>query len=68
MRPRPLKDKVLTLRLPEEIYEKLDYIAEQKWTNISSVVRNGIRKELEANEDLFSDEYIESQKHHFRQY
>lgn len=68
MRPRPLKEKMLTLRIPEDIYNKLDYIAEQKWTNISTVVRHGIRKELEANEELFEDEFMQQTKHYMKQY
>ena len=63
-----LKDRVLTLRLPEYIYDKVDYLAEQQWCSVSAVIRNGIRKELDENEDLFTEEYMQSQKHHFRAY
>lgn len=63
-----LKDRVLTLRLPESIYDKVDYLAEQQWCSVSAVIRNGIRKELDENEDLFTEEYMQSQKHHFRAY
>lgn len=62
------KDRAVNLRVPAEIYEKLDFIAEQRWTNVSSVIRNGIRKELEANDELFSDEYINLNRHHQRAY
>jgi predicted DNA-binding protein len=68
MRKRPIKDRVITLRLPEDVYQKLDYVAEQHWCTISSVVRNGIRKELAEHEDLFEDEYIERNQHHMKAY
>jgi len=68
MKQKMLKDRVLTLRLPESVYQKVDYLAEQKWVSISAVVRNALRKELEENEDLFTDEYMKSQQHHFRAY
>jgi len=54
--------------LPESIYDKVDYLAEQQWCSVSAVIRNGIRKELDENEDLFTEEYMQSQKHHFRAY
>lgn len=56
------KDRVLTLRLPESIYQKVDYLAEQNWCSVSAVIRNGIRKELDENEDLFTEEYYDSIK------
>jgi len=68
MKRKMLKDRVLTLRLPESIYDKVDYLAEQQWCSVSAVIRNGIRKELDENEDLFTEEYMQSQKHHFRAY
>ena len=57
-----LKDRVLTLRLPESIYDKVDYLAEQQWCSVYAVIRNGIRKELDENEDLFTEEYYDSIK------
>ena len=68
MKQKMLKDRVLTLRLPEAVYQKVDYLAEQKCVSVSAVVRNALRKELEENEDLFTDEYMKSQQHHFRAY
>jgi predicted DNA-binding protein len=61
-RRKMLKDRVLTLRLPEYIYDKVDYLAEQQWCSVSAVIRNGIRKELDENEDLFTEEYYYSIK------
>ena len=57
-----LKDRVLTLRLPEAVYDKVDYVAEQEWCSISSVIRNAIRSHLEEKEDLFTEEYYDSIK------
>lgn len=68
MKRKMLKDRVLTLRLPEAIYDKVDYLAEQQWCSVSAVIRNGIRKELDDHEDIFTEDYIKSQQHHFRAY
>ena len=46
MKKRMPHDKMLTLRLPESVYAKLDHIADQNYCSLSAVVRNGIRKEL----------------------
>ena len=68
MKRKMLKDRVLTLRLPELIDDKLEYVAEQLWCSKSSVIREAIRSHLEEKEDLFTEEYMQSQKHHFRAY
>ena len=68
MKRKMLKDRVLTLRLPEAIYDKVDYLAEQQWCSVSAVIRNGIRKELDDHEDIFTEDYIKSHQHHFRAY
>jgi predicted DNA-binding protein len=57
-----LEDRVLTLRLPESVYDKVDYIAYQEWRSISSVIREAIRSHLEEKEDLFTEEYYDSIK------
>ena len=62
------QDRAVNLRVPDEVYQKLDHIAEQRWTNISNVIRQGIRKELEANDELFSDEYLNLNSHHQKAY
>jgi predicted DNA-binding protein len=54
-----LKDRVLTLRLPELIDDKLEYVAEQLWCSKSSVIREAIRSHLEEKEDLFTEEYYD---------
>ena len=63
-----MKDRTLTFRLPEDIYQKIDHLAEEKWCSVSAVVRNAIRRELNANEELFEEDYIKSQQHHLRAY
>ena len=63
-----VQDRTLTFRLPGDIYRKIDYLAEQNWCSVSAVVRNAIRRELNANEALFEEEYIKSTKHHLRAY
>lgn len=61
-------DRAVNLRVPSEVFDRLEHIAEQRWTNVSSVIRNGIRKELEANDELFSEEYLNLNRHHQRAY
>ena len=39
---RMMKDRTLTFRLPEDIYQKIDHLAEEKWCSVSAVVRNAI--------------------------
>ena len=63
-----VKDRTLTFRMPDDIYQKIDYLAEQNWCSVSAVVRNAIRRELNANEELFEEDYIKSTKHHSRAY
>ena len=58
------KDKIFSLRIPESVYENISWIADQKYTDISSVVRNGIRKELADNQELLDPEYIRKHQHH----
>ncbi len=65
---RMMQDRTLTFRLPDDIYQKIDYLAEQNWCSVSAVVRNAIRRELNANEELFEEDYIKSTKHHLRAY
>jgi predicted transcriptional regulator len=62
------QDRAVNLRVPSDVYDKLDHIAEQRWTNISNVIRQGIRKELEANDELFSEEYLNLNRHHQKAY
>ena len=46
-----------SLRLPKEVYAKLEQIADRNWTNVSAVIRQGIRRELIAQEALIGPLY-----------
>ena len=46
-------DRMTSLRLPKCIYERLQMIADENWTNVSSVIRQGIRRELEAHPEVY---------------
>ena len=46
-------DRMTSLRLPQGIYERLQMIADENWTNVSSVIRQGIRRELEAHPEAY---------------
>ena len=50
-------DRTTSLRLPKEVYAKLEQIAERNWTNVSAVIRQGIRRELIAQEALIGPLY-----------
>ena len=46
-------DRMTSLRLPKGIYARLQMIADENWTNVSSVIRQGIRRELEAHPEAY---------------
>ena len=56
-------DRMTSLRLPQEVYDRLRLIAEDRWTTISQVIRQGIRKEIEANSGLFDPDGIKPEQH-----
>lgn len=51
-------DRMTSLRLPKGIYERLQMIADENWTNVSSVIRQGIRRELEAHPEVYDHESL----------
>ena len=51
-------DRMTSLRLPKGIYERLQMIADENWTNVSSVIRQGIRRELEAHPELYDHDSL----------
>ena len=57
-------DKIFSLRVPTTVYENIKWIAEQKYTDVASVVRNGIRKELADNLELLDPDYMKKHQHH----
>ena len=68
MNGRMQNDKMLTLRLPESVYNKLSYIADQEFCSISSVARKGIRAVLHEHEDYFTEEHMMRNRHHMPAY
>ena len=51
-------DRMTSLRLPKGIYERLQMIADENWTNVSSVIRQGIRRELEAHPEVYDHDSL----------
>ena len=51
-------DRMTSLRLPQGIYERLQMIADENWTNVSSVIRQGIRRELEAHPEVYDHDAL----------
>ena len=51
-------DRMTSLRLPKGIYERLQMIADENWTNVSSVIRQGIRRELEAHPEVYGHDSL----------
>ena len=51
-------DRMTSLRLPQGIYERLQMIADENWTNVSSVIRQGIRRELEAHPEVYDHDSL----------
>ena len=51
-------DRMTSLRLPKGIYERLQLIADENWTNVSSVIRQGIRRELEAHPEVYGHDSL----------
>lgn len=68
MNGRMQNDKMLTLRLPLSVYDKLSYIADQQFCSVSSVIRKGIRRELHEHEDYFTEEFMMRNRHHMPAY
>ena len=52
------QDRMVTLRIPATVHEQLEFLSEQQWCDVSSVIRNGIRRELDANRRLLEDETL----------
>lgn len=68
MNGRMQNDKMLTLRLPESVYDKLSYIADQEFVSVSHVARKGIRAVLQEHEDYFTEEFMQRNRHHMPAY
>lgn len=53
MKNRVIKDRTITFRLPEETYLQISHIAQRQWGSVSALIRDAIRRELNANEGRF---------------
>lgn len=56
-------DTMVSFRIPTEVDARMDWISTQKWTDKSSIYRDAVRKYLTENEDYFSEEFIQSNRH-----
>ena len=59
-------DRMISVRVPQDVFNKLDWISDQNYTDLSSTVRQGLREVLSTNEDILTDEYIAQNGHHSR--
>ena len=50
-------DRMISVRVPQEVYTKLDFIAEQNYTDLSSTIRQGLRSVITDNEDIHTFQY-----------
>lgn len=57
---------MISVRVPQDVYNKLDWVSDQNYTDISTTVRQGIREVFSKNEDILTDEYIAQNGHHSR--
>ena len=52
------QDRMVTVRIPAVVHGQLEFLADQQWCDVSSMIRSGIRRELDANRDLLEDEVL----------
>ena len=54
-----------SFRLPIDVDKKMDWVAEQRWTDKSSIYRDAVRKYLVDPDvqEYFTDEYIALNEH-----
>jgi len=58
-------DTMTSFRLPIDVDKKMDWVAEQRWTDKSSIYRDAVRKYLVDPDvqEYFTDEYIALNEH-----
>lgn len=56
------QDTLISLRLPKEVDAKIDYLADQKWSDKSSIYREAIRDYLKKDEVSAIDIMISSEE------
>ena len=58
------QDVMTSVRLPKEMDTKLQWIADQKYTDKSSIHRDALRMYLIQNQAFFTEEYITQNGYH----
>ena len=58
------QDTMVSIRLPKEVDTKIQWIADQKYTDKSSIHRDALRKYLIQNQEFFTEEFISANSHH----
>ena len=58
------QDKLISIRLPKEVDTKIQWIADQKYTDKSSIHRDALRMYLIQNQEFFTEEFISQNSHH----
>ena len=58
-------DTMTSFRLPIDVDKKMDWVAEQRWTDKSSIYRDAVRKYLvdPDAQEYFTDDYIALNEH-----
>ena len=58
------QETMVSIRLPKEVDTKIQWIADQKYTDKSSIHRDALRKYLIQNQEFFTEEFISANSHH----
>ena len=58
------QDTLISIRLPKEVDTKIQWIADQKYTDKSSIHRDALRMYLIQNQEFFTEEFISQNSHH----
>lgn len=58
------KDRPLSVRIPQSIHNKMQHVADQHYTDLSSTVRSALREYLTKHDKLFTDEFMKTNAHH----
>ena len=58
------QDRPLSVRVPESIHNKMQYVADQHYTDLSSTVRSALREYLAKHDNLFTEEFMNANAHH----
>lgn len=58
------QDRPLSVRVPQSIHNKMQYVADQHYTDLSSTVRSALREYLTKHDNLFTEEFMNANAHH----